>query len=210
MLGHSPRPEDRETTKELVGGSVSLKGVTIILAPEEIEKARDWSHRKALAKIPEGHHQTDNRSEVKRSLTGITGEMAVEKLLERTFIDWGIGKSSRYAKPDLEPIGLNWGVKTVSTDLNHAIQIENHYPQVMVFKRSNAELEVMGLATTEVLNSYQDASLIKDKRMRARKTAFTGYEHLMPGGLLKDYVDCLLYEWEWQPRYANKPLKTIG
>ena len=200
----------RPSEPHVLCSSVILKGVTITLTPEEIEKARDWSHRKALAKIPEGHHQTDNRSEVKRSLTGITGEMAVEKLLERTFIDWEIGKSSRYAKPDLEPIGLRWGVKTVTEGLNHAIEIENHYHQVMVSKRSDTQLEVLGLATTKILNAHQDSSLIKDKRMRSRKTAFTGYEHLMPGNLLKDYVDCLLYEWDWQPRYANRPLKTTG
>jgi len=192
----------------VLNGSVSLKGVAITLTPEEVEQAKDWAYRKALAKAGEGHHRIDNRSEVKRSLTGITGEMAVEKLLEHTFIDWEIGKSSRYAKPDLEPLGLDWGVKTVTIGLNHAIQIKNHYSQVMVFKRSDAELEVMGLATTEVLNSYQDASLIKDKRMRTRKTAFTGYEHLRSANSLKDYVDCLLYPWEWRPTYANHPMKT--
>ena len=167
------------------------KGIIVSLSDQEVQKAREFARSKAVAKLTERDHQIDNRSEVKRSFTGMTGEMAVEKLLGRSFVDWTVGHSGNYDHPDLDPIGVKLGVKTVTKGLHHAINIDNTYDQILVVKINDNTYEVCGLASAEVLNKYQDASLIKDKRMIERKTGFVGYEHLIPAEFINEYIDCI-------------------
>ena len=64
-----------------------------------------------------------------------------------------------------------------------------YYPDFV--KINDNTYEVCGLASAEVLNKYQDASLIKDKRMIERKTGFVGYDHLIPAEFINEYIDCI-------------------
>ncbi len=74
------------------------------------------------------------------------------------------------------------GIKTVEWGKFHVIFKISRYPQILVFKISDQEFKVCGLAPTEILNSQQDINLILSPMLRQRgtKTAFIGYRKLEP------------------------------
>ncbi len=140
------------------------------------------------AKAEEEHHQRDPRSEIKRFTTGFLGEAALEKLFNINIIDWSIGYSGLYHIPDIP--GYRVGIKTVERNKFPIIFKKNDYPQIICIRSiqySNL-IFVCGLATADVLNKYQDDSLILDSNLRARgtKTGFYGFEHLIPISTIND------------------------
>lgn len=139
------------------------------------------------AKSSESHHLIDSRNEKKRFMTGLLGEAALEKLLGIEIIDWSVGNSSLYHRPDI--LDYSVGVKTVERDKFPIIFKENSYPQIICVRKpcTNAVF-VCGLATVEVLNTFQDDSLILDENLRRRgtKTGFYGFDKLIPIRSLED------------------------
>lgn len=140
------------------------------------------------AKYCERHHLTDNQNEIKRFTTGYLGEAAIEQLLGINIIDWTIGDSTIYHKPDIP--GYNIGVKTVDCGKFPIIFKKNYYPQIICIKskvKANT-IFICGLAKAEILNKYQDDDLILDANLRARgtKTGFYGFKYLNQTHLIKD------------------------
>ena len=82
------------------------------------------------------------------------------------------------------------GIKTVERDKFPIIFKDNSYPQIICIKSTkyNNLIFVCGLATSNVLNNYQDDDLILDPNLRARgtKTGFYGFEQLVPIKSLND------------------------
>jgi len=140
------------------------------------------------AKSIEKHYQRDNLNEIKRFTTGYLGEAAIEKLLGIKIIDWTIGYSGLYHQPDIP--GYSVGIKTVEQGKFPIIFKKNDYPQIICIRSLKEPnlIYVCGLATKEVLNTYQDTSLILDRNLRARgtKTGFYGFQYLKPIESLKD------------------------
>ena len=110
----------------------------------------------------------------KRFTTGFLGEAALEKLFGIPIIDWTIGYSGLYHIPDIP--GYRVGIKTVERDKFPIIFKDNSYPQIICIKSTkyNNLIFVCGLATSNVLNNYQDDDLILDPNLRARGTK-TGF-----------------------------------
>ena len=71
---------------------------------------------------------------------------------------------------------------------------DNSYPQIICIKSTkyNNLIFVCGLATSNVLNNYQDDDLILDPNLRARgtKTSFYGFEQLVP---IKSILSIMTY-----------------
>lgn len=90
--------------------------------------------------------------------------------------------------PDIP--GYRVGIKTVERDKFPIIFKDNSYPQIICIKSTkyNNLIFVCGLATSNVLNNYQDDDLILDPNLRARgtKTGFYGFEQLVPIKSLND------------------------
>ena len=103
-------------------------------------------------------------------------------------INWTIGYSGLYHIPDIP--GYRVGIKTVERDKFPIIFKDNSYPQIICIKSTkyNNLIFVCGLATSNVLNNYQDDDLILDPNLRARgtKTGFYGFEQLVPIKSLND------------------------
>jgi len=95
-------------------------------------------------------------------------------------VDWTVGDSKKYHKPDLRGIGLNFGIKTVDYGLFPVIFKTSYSPEIINISWKNRYVYVCGLASIDVLNEYQSIDLIKDTRLRSRgtKTGFYGFEHL--------------------------------
>jgi len=128
----------------------------------------------------ETHHIVDPYNEEKRWYTGISGESAVERLIDKQFIDLTIGDSNLYNVSDLNTIGLDVGVKTVESGKFPIIFKKSYKPQIIVVKDTDLDFYVCGLATTKTLNKYQSDKLILSPKLlnRGTKTCFYGFSEL--------------------------------
>lgn len=152
--------------------------VRVVLDPGYVSRIQNFVTELVEAKSKEDHHKIDSNKEVKRFTTGFLGEAALEKLFGIPIIDWTIGYSGLYHIPDIP--GYRVGIKTVERDKFPIIFKDNSYPQIICIKSTkyNNLIFVCGLATSNVLNNYQDDDLILDPNLRARgtKTGFYGFE----------------------------------
>ena len=162
--------------------------VRVVLDPGYVSRIQNFVTELVEAKSKEDHHKIDSNKEVKRFTTGFLGEAALEKLFGIPIIDWTIGYSGLYHIPDIP--GYRVGIKTVERDKFPIIFKDNSYPQIICIKSTkyNNLIFVCGLATSNVLNNYQDDDLILDPNLRARgtKTGFYGFEQLVPIKSLND------------------------
>jgi hypothetical protein len=153
-----------------------------LIEQDYVNRISEFVKELIAAKAAEEHHQRDNLKVIKRFTTGYLGEATLEKLLGIKIIDWTIGNSGSYHHPDIP--GYSVGIKTVEQGKFPIIFKENHYPQIICIRSSKTPnlIFVCGLATTDILNTYQDESLILDSNLRARgtKTGFYGFQHLKP------------------------------
>lgn len=149
---------------------------------ESISKIFRFVDDLIIAKQEEAQHQLDGRKEFKRFSTGLLGERAVEMLIKKEIIDWTIGESSIYAVPDIP--NYNIGVKAAEYGKYPIIAKNNKSAQIICVTdpKEYGKVYVLGLATPEVLNEYQDDDLILDENLRKKrtKTGFYGFDHLKP------------------------------
>ena len=164
--------------------------VRVVLDPGYVSRIQNFVTELVEAKSKEDHHKIDSNKEVKRFTTGFLGEAALEKLFGIPIIDWTIGYSGLYHIPDIP--GYRVGIKTVERDKFPIIFKDNSYPQIICIKSTkyNNLIFVCGLATSNVLNNYQDDDLILDPNLRARgtKTGFYGFEQLVPIKSLNEII----------------------
>ncbi len=170
----------------------------ITFTDAQIKKATQWALEMEEQKLKERSWQRDSGSMIKRLVTGILGELALEQYLGMEFVDWSIGKTVDYEKPDLSALGVDIGVKSVefselpnSIDRFPIILKQNTYPQAFTFyKPLQKTVFICGLATTDVLNTYQTAALVLSPALRAKgnKTAFYGFEQLLPPSSISEYI----------------------
>lgn len=169
----------------------SDKFARILLDEETISSINDLAKIISQEKLQEKHHAFDCHNELKRFTTGMLGEAAVEKLLGLRIREWKIGGDSRdYHHPDIKR--YNVGIKTVEYGKFPIIFIHNTYPQIICIKSKVYDnlIFVCGLATKEILNTYQDTELILDRNLKKRgtKTGFYGFEYLKPIYTLDDLL----------------------
>lgn len=165
----------------------------IFVNPQTESRLENLVAQVVATKATEPHHQKDPRKEAKRFMTGFMGEAALEQLLGISIIDWTVGDSSHYHKPDIP--GYRIGIKTVERGKYPIIFKHNTYPQIICVKNLDVPhlVYVCGIASPEVLNRYQDDSLILSPYLRARgtKTGFYGFNQLIP---LRSLADLLPYK----------------
>ena len=143
--------------------------VRVVLDPGYVSRIQNFVTELVEAKSKEDHHKIDSNKEVKRFTTGFLGEAALEKLFGIPIIDWTIGYSGLYHIPDIP--GYRVGIKTVERDKFPIIFKDNSYPQIICIKSTkyNNLIFVCGLATSNVLNNYQDEHYIDAHDFRRRK-----------------------------------------
>lgn len=121
-------------------------------------------------KEKELNHQIDDLNTHKRFMTGLVGELAIERLLGINFIDYEQIENKTHSKffnsPDLQKAGLNLGVKTVEYGKVPLIPAHNTYSQIICIRDTPNSVLVCGLATKEVLNVYQDEELVLSKKLK--------------------------------------------
>lgn len=154
------------------------------LTQEQLDKAHTWASKMVSAKSGESHWKVDGRSGGKRQVTGKLGEMAVESLIGRSYVDWEIGSdSNKFNVADLESIGYRIGVKTVRYGDFPIIPKNIFQPQIIViYREENQTCYICGLADVFTLVSNQTDLVVKDRNIirRGTKTGFYGFKDLIP------------------------------
>ena len=142
------------------------------------EKIKEFIPEIIKEKMNEKQYKKDYGSIFKRWYTGLMGEAAIEELLNIPVLDFSIGHSDYYNNPDID--GYSIGVKTVEYGSYPLIPFNNDYSQIFCIKYFNT-IFVSGLATPDVLNTYQSEEFINSKKLKNlhKKTCFTGFEHLI-------------------------------
>lgn len=168
--------------------SKCAKNFIPVTIPEEYKNdVKKLAERIVAVKSCEAHHRLDNNAELKRFTNGLLGEAALEILLGVDIIDWEEGDSAFFDHPDIP--GYKVGIKTVEYGKFPIIPKRNQYPQIICLI-TPTKVFVCGLATEEVLNTFQDDNFIVDPYLKARgvKTAFTGFDKLIHIEHLQDLV----------------------
>ncbi|WP_440250069.1 hypothetical protein [Clostridium sp.] len=159
----------------------SDKFIFIKVDDKKIEKIKNLTEEVTGVKKNELHHKNDNAREFKRIYIGFLGEAALEAYFNVDIIDWTKGKSEKYNHPDLTSLGIDVGIKT-SEYLNFPIIFKkNTYSQIICIRYKLNGVYICGLATKDILNTYQNDNLILSPGLRQKgtKTAFTGYANLI-------------------------------
>lgn len=131
-------------------------------------------------KMSEAHHKVDSGNEAYRWRTGMGGELALEQMLGRPFVDLSIGDSNDYHVPDLSKLGLEVGIKSVERGKYPVIFKRSTKPEIVILRLADDTFSILGVALVEDLNKYQDDTQILSPSLRTRgtKTAFTGLHKL--------------------------------
>ena len=164
--------------------------VKITLTDNDINKVYEFAENWVKEKAKEMHHQSDPNARKKRIITGHSGELAVEKYLNKKFIDWTVGKSKNYTGSDLSKLGLKLGVKTSLRGKYVLVAKKSNESQIIVIKDYNQkDFYICGVADKSILNKYTDDSFVIDENAKKRKTAFYGYRYLKPINKLKEFLE---------------------
>lgn len=158
-----------------------LNNFTKVIIPEDkITQIHNFCIEMAKIKLGESHYEYDNSQIYKRNYTGKLGEVALEILLNSSFVDFTVGDSKFYNQPDLSPLNLDIGIKTVEYSKYPLIFKNNQKPEIINLKMSRNEVLVCGVAMLSCLKQYQDDNLVLDPNLRRRgvKTGFYGFSKL--------------------------------
>tara|TARA_R100001594_G_scaffold53825_1_gene87396 strand:- start:1058 stop:1663 length:606 start_codon:yes stop_codon:yes gene_type:complete len=193
-----------KTKPSFIEEYAKTSGIITEISEADVRKARDWSIAVAEAKAPEAHQKADPRKRSERFFTGMLGELAISYLLEKDFIDWGIGPSAQYKKADLSGIGLNVGIKTVRHPDNHPKRIEAFplvsqkpkCPEIINVKLSDNKINTIGVVGVEHLKTYARIDLVNDTRARTRKAGFYNLSVAKPFKSLEE-LKCLVLPDYW-------------
>tara|TARA_Y100001938_G_scaffold44994_1_gene62544 strand:+ start:188 stop:745 length:558 start_codon:yes stop_codon:yes gene_type:complete len=146
-----------------------------------VEKVKNFVSNLINVKLLEQHHKKDKGMEYKRWINGYLGECAVEKYINKKFVDFTIGNSNKYHIADMSSLGIKCGIKTVEIGKFPIIFKNPKTPEIIVIKESLYNYYICGVATIDVLNKYQSDDLIVSERLKKRgtKTAFYGFGNLI-------------------------------
>jgi len=174
--------------KEAVLPCIKRKAAKVKLTKKEQKTIYKTVLKIIKAKDNEKGYSYDNKKMKTRFYTGLAGEMAVQKLIEKKFIDLSVGHSNYYNHADLKNIGINVGVKSIRAGNFPVIHKKAKRPEIICIVNSLDTVYVLGLATKEVLNKYQDDKYILSPYLRKKgtKTCFYGFDYLKE---IKNYRD---------------------
>ena len=162
----------------------------IILPDTKVAQVKEFVREVLKKKNTEHHHQVDNNFEYARWVNGFLGECAVEQYLGKPFVDFSVGDSVDYHVSDLSKLGYQCGVKTSAKFRYPVIFKQSYKPEIIVVKQTENLLWICGLATPNILNTFQSLDLITDSNIlkRGTKTAFYGFNRLISPKKMINYL----------------------
>ena len=162
------------------------------ISESTLDEAKSFALLVIAEKMKEQVHKIDGTQHHKRFTTGISGELAVQALFGKQFVDMTVGSSSAYNHGDLTPIGFNVGVKTVERGKFPLVEKNSMRPEIIVVKDNN-DYYIMGLALPAALRRYQDERLVltNNENLKKRKGGFFGFDRLQPFHSFEEFI-CIM------------------
>ncbi|MFW6028901.1 MAG: hypothetical protein ACOCRO_01465 [Halanaerobiales bacterium] len=161
---------------------------TTVKVPEcKIKRIHNLANNIAKLKLQEKKVDTKNLSN--RFYTGLLGEAAIEEITGLNVIEWTVGHSTKYDKPDLHNAGYNVGVKTVNYGLFPVVHKRPMWPEIINFIKNDKEVMVCGIAPLDSLILKQNDSYILSDflRRKGNKTAFYGFSDILSFSNYKEF-----------------------
>lgn len=155
--------------------------IRVIVPDEDIYKMKGFLLKIAQAKVKEKQYQIDGEQLSRRWETGMVGERAVEIYLKRKLIDYNIGDSLFFARPDLRTIGLSIGVKTSWYGNHPLIPLNPDRPEIICIRNENT-VYICGIAILPILRTFVSSDYVKDMNIlhkRYPKSGFYGFHALV-------------------------------
>ncbi|MFW5891404.1 MAG: hypothetical protein ACOCUI_04215, partial [bacterium] len=169
----------KQEFKKAVLPCLKSQAVKVKLTEKEQKKIYKTVLDIIKAKGKEKGYNYDNKKMKTRFYTGLAGEMAVQKLIKKEFIDLTVGNSNYYNHADLKKVGINVGVKTIKYGNFPVIHNNAKRPEIICMITGVDTVYILGLATKDVLNKYQDDKYILSPWLRKKgtKTCFYGFDY---------------------------------
>lgn len=162
----------------------------IELSIEEEALVYTTAHAIADKKKSESGYAVDNKSLIKRWMTGLGGEVALGKYLGVEIIDTNVGESSEFNIGDLSKIGLNIGVKSVEYKKFPLIHTRPTRPEIVLLKHPDRfTYMICGLYLPEIMRRYSSPELVLDPRVRESKTGFYGIPFYKSFSSIEDLIN---------------------
>ena len=198
--------------------------VPVVVPSNKTAEAVSFAKRWDIVKLGNNEHGDDHKRRVARMSTGVLGELAVEILLGREFIDWSLGHSKKFRIPDLKSIGYRCGVKSVEEGKFPLIMMNPYCPEIICvvqgrmqdkeIREGDQVVYVCGVAPTWALkdNKCRDFELVLAEALRdnKKKTGFSGFSSLIPfynHDMFKELYP--LVTRSYPPRDFDETLKRI-
>lgn len=160
-----------------------MNEIKIDISKEEVESLHKLSTEIAEAKRDNEAYIRDHNKLTDRYLIGLIGERCIEKYSGLSIIEWAAEKEGkRFEHPDIKELGI--GIKSVKPGNYPLIYKEvekNNYPQIIVeihLTENQCYGIIKGVASSDILQKYQDINKVVDPRARKNKTAFVGLDKL--------------------------------
>ncbi len=193
------------------------KAVTITVPYNKFCKVQDFSKQWGNNKRSVGKHYSadiDGMDLDQRSESGTLVEAAVEELLQVEFIDWDPTFSLKKDKPDLEPIGIDFGIKGGKFPFATIINTDTLYPQIIgiINKDNPQQVHILGAFSKKVLNNsdFRSDSLKINSQLYYKKSK-TGFFGLDLGHKLTGMQDLLKYTGDlWLTENREKYQRIVS
>lgn len=199
---------DNKTQREVYENYISPNidsYIRVEFTKQELMPIIELTKRIVAEKEKEDNYKIDSLNTHKRFMTGLIGELAIEKILGINFIDYEQKENQTHSKyfntPDLEIAGYNLGVKTVEYGKVPLIPAFNNYSQIICIRDTPKSVLICGIAIPVILNTYQSESLVISKKLKELndkkrnqnnskniKTGFYGFHKLININTLKQQV----------------------
>lgn len=131
-----------------------------------------------------GNHKMDKNEIAERLWLSLSGEMAVEKIINKEFIDLIPREKVFYNTYSMKNIGFDCIVKTIEYGKYPIIKKNEKKSHIIVLKGNDPKkfrFMILGVATPEILRKYSSIDYIISEKIKAKNiyTAFYGFDHLI-------------------------------
>jgi hypothetical protein len=178
------------------------KAPMVKITQEQCDRVKTFGTQWADNKMEVGLHYTPDSNQIyTRNTRGHLGQVALENYLGMQFTDYDPIFDLSKNIPDLEPIGLRYGVKTNRPRNPFMIFRNSDYPEILITQDPQCELTyyILGLFPTSLLNhpDFVCTSLIYDDQVlrRGSKIGFFGVDLGKPFSSYDDLVRLAGDKW---------------
>lgn len=174
-----------ENFETIYARALTRSPVRVAITQEMDDKIDAFVDAVIQKKQEETEYQLDGGHLRKRFATGFYGELALEALFRRPFVDLSVGTSANYRVSDLSALGYKIGIKSVEHGKFPLVQRNPYQPEIVTV-RDGRDVIILGVVPIQTLVTHLDDGFVLDKNALDRKSAFTGLDQTITFASLED------------------------